>query len=375
MSKLFIVTLLFVLMGGKILFAQDLEKNQSNYGFQNLNAIEENGKKNEHINSLKYDQKHNQINENNINNNSVFDNKNEQISANSDAKSSNILPSIESTPQTPAIIPKKNKKNVKSDGMGTGFRVYDNSNRQSYFCGLNQAVKPKFKHDNNFNGVYFGVAVNSISSTVDFSLKNVSGNNVVFVNGKPVDFSTSNFSQGFSGSNVLPSIILGQGRLFSNGLFLGQEASINIGEFSAKKKNTQFEDINFDEIKMFSSNFSSYSGKFGYNIFRNFLPYVKVSLSLSPMKYLIKVNDAQNPSDRTRYLAVGGLPNFGIGAGMDISLYEHVRMMIDWTYFSSPGGEFNTTMCTNSPCQAAQEKRPEKSSTFSIAKVGVVWRF
>ena len=77
MSKLFIATLLFVLMSGKISFAQDLEKNQSNYGFQNLNAIEENGKKNEYIDSLQYNEKHNQINQNK-NNNSVVNNKNEQ---------------------------------------------------------------------------------------------------------------------------------------------------------------------------------------------------------------------------------------------------------------------------------------------------------
>jgi hypothetical protein len=389
MSKLFLKTLLLILLGAKISFAQELPNYEKDYN-RNPGIKLEGVKETQYNDSVQYSDKNNPTVDNK-NTNPVFNNRNEQIYINSDDKipystPQNLqqAPQASQTPQASQatqvtqaspINPKKSKKSIKNDGMGVGFRVYDNSNRQSYFCGLNQVAKPKFSHDNNFNGVYFGVAVNSISSTVDFSLKNANGSNIIIVNGKPFDAGSSSFSQSFSGNNVLPSILLGQGRLFSNGLFLGQEASINIGEFSASKKNTQFENVNFDEIKMFSSNFSSYSGKFGYNIFRNFLPYVKASISLSPMKYLIKVNNENSSIDRSRYLAVGGLPNFGIGAGMDISLYDHVRMMIDYTYFSAPNGEFDATICTKEPCNNSQEKRPEMNSSFSIAKVGIVWRF
>jgi hypothetical protein len=355
MLKLFFTTLFLVLLSENISFAQGLKSFESD--------INRNNKENfEYIHPLDYNKKSNVI----------IDKKNEQktILADDVQKVDNALKLEDVAP----IVKAKNTKKTNEDGLGIGFRVYDNSNRQSYFCGLNQAVKPKFSHDNNFNGVYFGVAINSISSAVDFSLKSVGGG-VSVVGGKIIDTTSPNFFQNFSGANTLPSIIIGQGRLFSNGLFLGQEASINIGEFSASKKNILVENVNLDEVKMFSSNFSTYSGKFGYNIFKNFLPYVKISMSLSPIKYLIKV-DQNSDVNRTRYLTVGDLPNIGFGTGIDISLYEHVRMMIDYTYFPNSSGKFDDTLCLKDACTSAgQSKRPEMTSSFSVAKVGVVWRF
>ena len=56
-----------------------------------------------------------------------------------------------------ATIPQPNTKKYQNfkDGKGKGYRVYDNSNRQSYFCNIDPIPKKTFTHDNNFNGVCF----------------------------------------------------------------------------------------------------------------------------------------------------------------------------------------------------------------------------
>lgn len=344
MLNFFTKILFFIFLCEQISFAQDIE----NYEISDYNRL--NMQNYDYTHPLDYD---NEIND-------FVDKKNE--------KKYTILYDDKKNDYPSSIAKSKNNKKTNNDGMGTGFRVYDNSNRQSYFCGLNQAIKPKFSHDNNFNGVYFGVAINSISSSVDFSLKS---SNVFSGSNKYTP--PPNISQNFSGTSSLPSIILGQGRLFSNGLFLGQEASINVGEFSATKKNFLVDNVNLNEVKMFSSNFSTYSGKFGYNIFRNFLPYAKVSISLSPIKYLIKVDDNADV-ERYRYLTVGEMPSFGFGAGMDISLYDHVRMMMDYTTFSN-SSEFNGGICLKLNCSDSYVRKAQMNTNFSVAKVGIVWRF
>jgi hypothetical protein len=226
-------------------------------------------------------------------------------------------------------IPKKKAPYNFSDGLGEGYRVYDNSNRQSYYCGLSSDKKNIFTHQNNFNGVYVGVGVNFVNSSIDitqnsrYTAKNQNNSPI-----KPTSYNASS-------NSTVPSIIIGQGRLFSNGLYLGQEMSILVGDFTLDKKNLKPQSADseadgiIDQIKFRASNLSYYSGKFGFNIFDVVLPYVKVGLSFSSTNFQLKFKDGTTKN------ANGGWPFITYGGGVDISMYENFRFMIDYTMFSS----------------------------------------
>ena len=250
-------------------------------------------------------------------------------------------------------IPKKNM-NFK-DGKGYGYRIYDNSNRQSYFCNLAPLAKKNFTHDNNFNGIYFGVGLAKIDSSLDLQENE---NNIH----EPSKINPP-YKYNFSGSKVLPSIIIGQGRLFSSGLFLGQEYAINIGEFkitSNKIDNNKYKSISY----LFSNN-SYYSGKLGYNIFKNFLPYLKLSLSMSTSNFILKDNENHNS------ITSGGGIFFGGGFGIDISIQNHLRAIIDYTQFYDEGEKSSSYKKDNLYIQ----KKTLFETSNSFTRFSLVYKF
>ena len=268
----------------------------------------------------------------------------------SDNNSSNKLNS-----PTPSKTTKK-YANFK-DGKGHGYRVYDNSNRQSYFCNLASDRKITFSHDNNFNGIYVGVGLAKIDSAVNFSQTSTDrsfGTQKIIA---PYKFD-------YSGSKSLPSIIIGQGRLFSSGLFLGQEFAMNIGEFninSSKINNNEYKKITYS-----FSNYSYYSGKFGFNIFKIFLPYVKLSLSTSSSRFILQ------KSDDSKVISSGSFPSVGIGAGIDISIRDHVRAIIDYTQFSGSGSGY---LSSSKAGASNVVNNIAFDSTYSFTRASLVYRF
>jgi len=249
----------------------------------------------------------------------------------------------------------KNYKNF-SDQKGIGYRVYDNSNRQSYFCGLNNQNKPNFTHDNNFNGLYFGIGANFIKSDISFD-EIVEKNKV-----------KTTFSNSASSNSVNPSVIMGQGRLFSNGLFLGQEMSIILGDINVKKdletKTKDGETSQLKKMNFYTSNYSFYSGKFGVNVFKNYLPYVKLGISFGNLSYMVKHT---NKND----IGNGNFMQLLFGFGLDISIFEHYRIILDHTVFGdsveSDGIEILNSM--------NKKTHVDAKSMLNISRINLVWRF
>ena len=258
--------------------------------------------------------------------------------------------------------PVKKYKNFK-DGKGSGYRVYDNSNRQSYFCDIAPVPKKIFTHDNNFSGIYFGVGAVKIDATFNLSetsryTYSGSSSSSQKTNPDPYNFS-------FSGSKGLPSIIIGQGRLFSSGLFLGQEFAMNIGEFNMSSN--KIDNSKYKKVSYLFSNYSYYSGKFGYNIYKNFLPYLKVSLSQSDSRFVL-----QN-TNGLKKIGVGEAFSFGIGGGVDISLEENIRAIIDYTQFSG-SGEISRSE-DGGGGQYYLEKKSNFTSKYAFTRVSLIYRF
>ena len=250
------------------------------------------------------------------------------------------------------------KKNINfKDGRGVGYRVYDNSNRQSYFCDISSTPKKIFTHDNNFNGIYVGAGITKIDASVDFSQtsRNTSNN-------KPAP---NPYKFNYSGSKILPSIIIGQGRLFSSGLFLGQEYAINIGEF--KVSSNKIDNGEYSKTAYSFSNYSYYSGKFGFNIFKVFLPYVKLSLSMSSSGFSIV--------GKNNYKGIfgGSFPSIGYGAGVDISIQDHLRAIIDYTQFSSSADGRSTSSSESSNTYFVNNIK--FNSKYAFTRVSLVYKF
>lgn len=251
-----------------------------------------------------------------------------------------------------------------NDNKGIGYRVYDNSNRQSYFCNLKQENKPKFTHDNNFNGLYFGVGVNS----GNLSMEIAETQRAKTTGSVSTEFSPFNVSGNFT----KPSIVMGQGRLFSSGLFLGQEMSIVIGEISLIGKDfdlnpkTDITKTKTSQLKKSTfrlSNFSFYSGKFGVNIFKRYLPYLKLGISLAESKIINEYNEGKKTSIQ------GDTPIIVFGGGIDISLYDHVRLVIDHSIFNIKSDSENYVTYTE------YSSKSSNSITINISRINLLWRF
>ncbi len=260
----------------------------------------------------------------------------------------------------PITAPKKNV-NFK-DGKGQGYRVYDNSNRQSYFCNINPNPKKTFTHDDNFNGVYVGVGVAKIDSSINLSQTSINTSTSFKGQGGVIN---NPYKFDFSGSKTLPSIIIGQGRLFSSGLFLGQEFAMNIGEFnigSNKVNNNEYKKINYS-----FSNYSYYSGKLGFNIFKIFLPYVKLSLSTSTSRFILQKND------NSKIVSGGSFPSVGFGGGIDISIKDHIRAIIDYTKFSGSGDAF--FLSSKSDQTTNIRNHVSYDSKYAFTRVSLIYRF
>lgn len=247
------------------------------------------------------------------------------------------------------------------DGKGIGYRVYDNSNRQSYFCGLNNQNKANFTHDNNFNGLYFGVGANISNVSLELEESSRTLNSMT----------ATKFSHSVSGGSVNPSIIMGQGRLFSNGLFLGQEMSIIIGEIAIKNnglgnivKTQDGKESQLQKTLFKTSNFSFYSGKFGVNVFKNFIPYIKLGISFGEFNYISEFKNSR------RLTTIGSLPTFVYGFGLDISVMEHLRIMIDHSIFN------NSIDGNNKIFDGSQNTTElDASALVNISRLNLVWKF
>jgi len=263
-----------------------------------------------------------------------------------------------------ATIPQPNTKKYQNfkDGKGKGYRVYDNSNRQSYFCNIDPIPKKTFTHDNNFNGVYVGAGIAKVDSSINLSQTSTD----IYFGGLGVAPKIIDpYKFNFSGSKTIPSIIIGQGRLFSSGLFLGQEFAMNLGEFnigSNKINNNEYKKINYS-----FSNYSYYSGKFGFNIFKIFLPYVKLSLSTSASRFILQKND------NSKVVSSGSFPTVGFGGGIDISIQDHVRAIIDYTQFSSSGDAYFVS--SKSSGSSTIRNSVAYDSKYAFTRVSLIYRF
>lgn len=250
-----------------------------------------------------------------------------------------------------------------NDNKGIGYRVYDNSNRQSYFCNLKQENKPKFTHDNNFNGLYFGVGVNNGSLSMDIAEIHKYKNNTTTTQFSPFNV---------SGNFTKPSILMGQGRLFSSGLYLGQEMSIIIGEIDLIGKNfdlnpktdiTKSKTSTLKKSTFRLSNFSFYSGKFGVNIFKRYLPYLKLGISLAESKIINEYNENKKLSNQ------GSTPIIVFGGGIDISLYDHVRLVLDHSILNIKSD--NESYVSYNTFSAGSSN----SININISRINLLWRF
>jgi len=354
--------------------AQDFQNDYNDYysyksqidKYQDYN----NGYKNIYNNNVYNDDRYNNSQINKFeNNNNIQDYPNKNLYPEYSNKNSNIQSPNNSINNYGSYQYNANSKNDYPkmkyqflDGKGDGYRVYDNSNRQSYFCGLTQDKKLKFSHDNNFNGLYFGVGANFSSASAEF-IENKTKNNANSVN----------YNYSLSANIINPSIIMGQGRLFSSGLFLGQEMSIVLGDISIKNKNiTSNADVQsnlkpeISSVLVKTSNLSFYSGKFGVNIFKNYIPYLKLGISFGEVNYITEFND------KSKMITTGYVPSFVFGGGIDISLIDHLRIVIDHSIISNSinGGknEFNDE-------SSGIKTIISGSSNLNISRLNLVWRF
>lgn len=276
------------------------------------------------------------------------------------------------------VIPNKKPLYNFSDGLGEGYRVYDNSNRQSYFCGLTANKKNIFTHQNNFNGVYVGIGANFVSTTIDISQtpKGIPSSTVTTVDQKPV---SPNVNYGASDNSTVPSIIIGQGRLFSNGLYLGQEMSILVGDINLKKSNmkpqssSQEANAVLNQVKFRSSNLSFYSGKFGFNMFDIFLPYVKLGISFSSTNFQTKFVD-----DSIKNVN-GFWPFIVYGAGIDVSIVENFRLMLDYSAFSVDSevdfNRYSSNGATSSGSLIEKSYNIPLNLSASLLRANLIYRF
>lgn len=275
------------------------------------------------------------------------------------------------------VIPNKKPLYNFSDGLGEGYRVYDNSNRQSYFCGLTTNKKNIFTHQNNYNGVYVGIGANFVNTTIDITQtpKGIPSSTVTQSNQKPI---SSNINYTASDNSTVPSVIIGQGRLFSNDLYLGQEMSILVGDINLKKNNikpqssSQEAEAILKQINFRSSNLSFYTGKFGFNIFDIFLPYIKLGISLSSTNFQAKFDD------NTIKNVNGIWPFIVYGAGIDVSIVENFRLMLDFTAFSIKSEiDFSKYSNVNQNGNQAVEKSYiiPLNLTASLLRANLVYRF
>jgi len=250
------------------------------------------------------------------------------------------------------------RKNAFEDGFGEGYRIYDSVNRQSYFCSNSKSSEMPFRHQDNFNGIYVGFGYQSISSDVT---QKVTSNSLA----QPSSSATPK-SQNFNGTSSTGVLLIGQGRLFSTGLYLGQEAAINIGTATASTKTVDTVP-GYDKMSMTAYNFSSYSGKIGYQVLERFLPYFKLSFSLSPIRYTME-------NSTSKIVSTSDGPSFAFGVGVDFSISEHVRLIVDYSKWSlSEPNSGDTINITKSGTTTQYSIKYEGS--MSVARASLAWRF
>ena len=114
------------------------------------------------------------------------------------------------------------------------------------------------------------------------------------------------------------------------------------------------------------SNYSYYSGKFGYNVYKNFLPYLKVSLSSSNTRFIL-----QRPGG-VKKIGVGDYFSFGIGGGIDISIEEHIRAIIDYTSFS---GEREISDAIPNGNAGYYDQKFKFNSEYAFTRLSLIYRF
>ena len=130
--------------------------------------------------------------------------------------------------------------------------------------------------------------------------------------------------------------------------------------------NSENPDNKIDSVKFRASNLSFYSGKFGFNIFDVILPYLKAGLSFSSTNYQL------NFKDKTSQNSSGNWPFLAFGGGIDFSLRENFRFMIDYTMLTT-SSEVNYN--EYSPTKLENSYNIPIDLTASFLRANLVYRF
>ncbi|MFM6972481.1 MAG: hypothetical protein ACKOXJ_02535, partial [Alphaproteobacteria bacterium] len=95
------------------------------------------------------------------------------------------------------------------------------------------------------------------------------------------------------------------------------------------------------KMNFYTSNYSFYSGKFGVNVFKNYLPYVKLGISFGNLSYMIKHEyKVEAEKLKANDIVDGGFMQVLFGFGLDISIFEHYRIILDPEKLPTKSGQF-----------------------------------
>jgi len=232
------------------------------------------------------------------------------------------------------------------------LKITDKINGQSYYC--DSILKTENNNYGNFDGAYIAIGVTKVKT--DF---NINYNNFNLRDHKN---SILDKKFNFSNSKNMASLAIGQGKSFYNNIFIGHEFVVNIGDYSITNKDTVIND-DYNKSSYVYSNFSYYSGKLGYNLFNRILPYVKFSASLTDTKFIIYSEQGK------KVIAPNSSVLFGYGAGLDIALVDHLRIVVDYTKFQATTGNFVISQ------DSSNFENIRLNSKFSFLRLSTIWRF
>lgn len=222
------------------------------------------------------------------------------------------------------------------------FKIYDKQNRQSYICNeINPNVPPKpyvFKHIDNFHGIYIGIGI---------------GQNEVNVAPYTKQNSLTSAMQSYTGSNMAPYLLLGNARVFSNGIYLGYEFSMQFGKSEISQNYADDRKVTFA-----TENISFYTTRLGYLIADNTALFGLIGMGL-PSTSVTFVDSSGSKE-------TAGPDGFAIkaGVGLDISIKQNVRMLLEYHIWSLP--QHSTSDITNGS---------EATLDYTVLQASLVWRF
>ena len=78
-------------------------------------------------------------------------------------------------------------------------------------------------------------------------------------------------------------------------------------------------------------------------------------------------------SDETKMINSGSYPSIGVGAGIDISIQDHLRAIIDYTQFSGSGDGFASSVKSTS--SKVIINTTSFDSTYSFTRASLIYKF